>query len=85
MILKIKNIEINKNGEKQSFKLKIWDTVGQERFKSQCLIPLKNSLGLMLVYDFTFCEWNLLLIWLIKSTSIYENYFLSQFEWVLLC
>ncbi len=50
---KTKNIEINKNGEKKSFKLKIWDTAGQERFKSQCLIPLKSSLGVMLVYDVT--------------------------------
>ena len=50
---KNKNIEIKKNGEKKSFVLKIWDTAGQERFKSQCLMPLKNSLGVMLVYDIT--------------------------------
>ena len=50
---KNKNIEIKKNGEKKSFVLKIWDTAGQERFKSKCLMPLKNSLGVMLVYDIT--------------------------------
>ena len=50
---KNKNIEIKKNGEKKSFVLKIWDTAGQERFKSITKNFIKDSDGILFVYDIT--------------------------------
>ena len=50
---KIKNINVNIDGKEKTIKLKIWDTAGQEKYREQILVPLKNCLGAIILYDIT--------------------------------
>ena len=47
----IKEIKINIDGELLDIKVKIWDTGGQERFRSLSINYIRNCLGLLMVYS----------------------------------
>ena len=49
----IRNIEFEKNGHKNHIKLQIWDTAGQECFRSITRSYYKDAAGVILVYDIT--------------------------------
>ena len=63
-----KIVELN-NGNK--IIAKIWDTAGQEKFRSMVLQTLKNGQGIVLVYDVTKREtFNNLKIWLDEINNV---------------
>ena len=45
------NKKVKNNDEEVEVKIKIWDSPGQERFKSLVLNALKNTQGIFLVFD----------------------------------
>ena len=47
----IKNIKIKIGNQEKEIKVKIWDTAGQEKFKSISIQYVKNCLGIILVYS----------------------------------
>ena len=46
-----KDTKIIINGEEKEIKVKIWDTAGQEKFKSISTQYIKNCDGILLIYD----------------------------------
>ena len=47
----IVNKKVKNNDEEVEVKIKVWDSPGQERFKSLVLNALKNTQGIFLVFD----------------------------------
>ena len=47
----IVNKKVKNNDEEVEVKIKVWDSPGQERFKSLVLNSLKNTQGIFLVFD----------------------------------
>ena len=45
-----KNIKLKIDNKENNIKIKIWDTTGQERFRSICTQYVKNCIGILLVY-----------------------------------
>ena len=48
-----KKIELNRGGEKINIKLQIWDTAGQESFRSITRSYYREAAGVIIVYDLT--------------------------------
>ena len=48
-----KNIELDKDGKKKNIKLQIWDTAGQESFRSITRSYYREAVGVIIVYDLT--------------------------------
>ena len=61
----IKEITINLNNKELPIKVKIWDTAGQEKFKSISVQYIKNCMGIFIVYAINDIEsFNNILSWL---------------------
>ena len=61
----IKETTINLNNKELPIKVKIWDTAGQEKFKSISVQYIKNCMGMLIVYAINDIEsFNNIISWL---------------------